>query len=216
MDNSTLEDRLSRFGLFEGFAQAELQQISGFVKEKNYRSGRILFHQGDLPDTFFLVESGSVRETGRNDDDDVVLRRTVDQHGYLAHRALMQGLAHESTAIAAESSLLLTIKADDFQTLLAMFPRLQERLRRIHVINRLLALPLFGGFPFEQLIHVADLAQVVDFPAGQTVFHQGEQSDAFYVIDAGLVRETATGGVPGTQTWPKYFAAGGFLGAMAC
>jgi CRP-like cAMP-binding protein/membrane protein YdbS with pleckstrin-like domain len=212
MDNSTLEDRLSRFGLFDGFAQTELQQICGFVKEKTFRSGRILFHQGDLPDAFYLVESGSVRETGRNDDDDVVLRRMVDQHGYLAHRALMQGQPHEATAIAIENSLLLTINGDDFQTLLAMFPRLQKRLRRVRVINRLLAIPLFSGFPLEQLIHVADLAQVVDFPAGQMIFHEGEPSDAFYVIDAGLVREIATGGTPGTQSWPKYFAAGGFFG----
>jgi CRP-like cAMP-binding protein/membrane protein YdbS with pleckstrin-like domain len=212
MDNSTLEDRLSRFGLFEGFAQAELQQICGFVKEKTFRSGRILFHQGDLPDTFFLVENGSVRETGRNDNDDVVLRRTVDQHGYLGHRALMEARAHETTAIAAENCLLLTIKADDFRTLLAMFPRLRERLRRVRVINRLMAIPLFGGFSLEQLTYVADLAEVVEVPAGQTVFAQGEESDAFYVIDSGQVRQTAMGGAPGTQTWPKYFTAGGFFG----
>jgi CRP-like cAMP-binding protein/membrane protein YdbS with pleckstrin-like domain len=80
------------------------------------------------------------------------------------------------------------------------------------VVNRLLAIPLFSAFSQEQLFHVAELLRVVDYPAGQTIFRQGEMPDAFYVIDTGQVRESVAGAAPGKQTWPKHFSAGSFFG----
>jgi CRP-like cAMP-binding protein len=124
----------------------------------------------------------------------------------------MDGTPSRATAIVVQSARLLLIDADDFGTLLAMFPRLQERLRRTRVVNRLLAIPVFGGFSQAQLYDVADLVRVVEYPAGQVVFHQGELADAFYAIDTGQVVERASGTVPGKQTWPKYLTAGSFFG----
>ena len=209
-----MEDRLSRFWIFEEFPQEDLVKLGGFVLEKQFPLGKTLFEQGDKPDFFYLVERGLVQEVGRDPypGGPEVVRRRVEAGGYLGHRPLLDDTVHKTTAKVIQNADLLAIKADDFRTLLAMFPRLRQQLQRIRVVNRLMAIPLFGSFSDDQLFQVADLLSLVEYPAGQTIFHQGEPSDAFYVIDTGQVVQRAMGTVPGKQAWPKYLTAGSFFG----
>lgn len=209
-----MEERLSRFQIFRNFSQEDLAKIGGFVVERPFLLGRTLFRQDDKPDFFYLVESGLVQEVGRapRPNGQEVIRRRVEAGEYLGHRPLIEDTVHKTTAKAVQNAHLLTIRADDFRTLLAMFPTLKERLQRISVVNRLLAMPLFASFSDDQLFQVADLLNLVEYPSGQTIFHQGEPSDAFYVIDTGQVVERAMGMVPGRQAWPKYLTAGNFFG----
>jgi CRP-like cAMP-binding protein/membrane protein YdbS with pleckstrin-like domain len=115
--------------------------------------------------------------------------------------------------MAVRDSRLLVLGEIAAETVLAMFPKLRERLRRVQVVNRLLAIPLFAGFSEDQLHQAADLAGLVSFAPGETIFYQGEPSKDFYVVDTGQVVERVVGVGPGDQTWPRYITAGGFLGA---
>jgi CRP-like cAMP-binding protein len=212
MADPSFEERLGKFGLFKGLNWDELAHVAAVLKEKTFASGEILFRQGDLPDFFYLVEQGVVEEIGRDQTGAVILRRMVTAGSFLGRWALMHDEQRRATATAIRTTYTLAIAADDFRTLLAVLPQLEERLWRIQIVDRLLAIPLFGSFSREQLFHVADLARTVEYPAGQAIFYQGEPADAFYVIDTGEVVETVTGKVPGTQTWPKYLTAGSFFG----
>jgi CRP-like cAMP-binding protein/membrane protein YdbS with pleckstrin-like domain len=215
MSDQTIEEQLSRFWLFQGFSQEELAQIAGFVKEKRFVVDETLFRQGDAPGFFYLVEAGAVEETSKDEKGAVSLHRRAEVGDVGGHRSLMASTPCHATAVVVRAARLLVIDADKFSTLLARFPRLQERLQRRHVVNRLLAIPLFSSFSLEQLLHVADMLRVVEYPAGQTIFPQGVPADDFYVIDSGQVKEEAVGSVPGAQPWPKYFTAGSFFGRYA-
>jgi CRP-like cAMP-binding protein len=92
---------------------------------------------------------------------------------------------------------------------------LRSRLDGRHVVNRLLAIPLFRFFDQEGLSRVADLVQEVEFPKGQAIFNKGALPEAFYVIDTGQVVEDPQGGAPGQESWPKYLTAGNFFGRYA-
>jgi CRP-like cAMP-binding protein/membrane protein YdbS with pleckstrin-like domain len=212
MADPTIEERLSRFRLFKDFSQNDLAQVGEFVEEKTFPSGKTLFQQGDQPDFFYLVEEGTIQETGRDLAGTVILRRKAEAGEPVGHRSLMGDIPRRVTATVVREARLLAISGDDFKTLLAMFSILRERLERKGVVNRLVAIPLFASFSREQLFHVADLLRAVEYPAGQTIFRQGEVADAFYVIDTGQVRESVSGSAPGKQTWPKHFTAGSFFG----
>ena len=215
MSEPAIIDRLSQFWVFHDFSEDELVQVGQFVEEKLFPLGATLFRQGDVPDFFYLLEKGGVQELGKGAAGEDVQRRRTEPGDYIGHRSLMEDTPCPTTAEAIQDARVLAIEAGNFKTLLAMFPRLEDRLRRIRVVNRLLAIPLFGGFTEDQLFHVADLVRQVVFPAGQTIFRQGEPADAFYVIDTGQVIERAVGHVPGRQTWPKYLSAGSFFGRYA-
>jgi CRP-like cAMP-binding protein len=208
-------ERLSQFWVLDGFSESELGQVGHFVQEMTFPPGATLFEQGDVPAFFYLLERGEVQEIGKDADGVDIQHRRTEAGDYVGHRPLMDDTPCQTTAQVSQGVGALVINADDFKTLLAMFPRLEARLRRIEVVNRLLAIPLFGEFSEEQLFHVADLVRLVFFPAGQIIFHQGEPADAFYVIDTGQVVERAVGQVPGQQAWPKYLSAGSFFGRYA-
>jgi CRP-like cAMP-binding protein/membrane protein YdbS with pleckstrin-like domain len=212
MADPTIEERLSRFRLFKDLSPEDLAQVAKFVEEKTFPSGTTLFQQGEPPDLFYLVEEGAIQETGRDQAGTIILRRKSDALDFVGHRSSMGDTPRQTTATVLRAVRLLAIRADDLRALLARFPDLRKQLDRKEVVNRLLAIPLFTVFSREQLFHVADLLRVVEYPAGQTIFRQGEMADAFYVIDTGQVRETVAGAAPGKQAWPKYFTAGNFFG----
>jgi CRP-like cAMP-binding protein/membrane protein YdbS with pleckstrin-like domain len=212
MADPTIEERLNRFRLFKDFSPDKLAQVAKLVEEKTFPSGKTLFQQGEPPDFFYLVEEGAIQETGRDQAGTVVLRRKAEALDFVGHRSSMGDTPRRTTATVLREARLLAIRADDLRALLAMFPALRDQLDRKQMVNRLLAIPLFSVFSREQLFQVADLLRVVEYPAGQTIFRQGEMADAFYVIDTGQVRETVAGAAPGKQAWPKYFAAGSFFG----
>jgi CRP-like cAMP-binding protein len=215
MANPDIVGRLGQFWIFEDFSPEELGRAASFVQEEVHPAGAVLFHQGDPPDDFYLVESGTVQEVGKDAAGTTTLRRTAEAGDFVGRRSLMQGTARLATATVTSEARLLVIRGDDFRTLLAMFPVLPERLERIRIVNRLLAIPVFGPCSEEQLFHVADLVRESECLPDQVIFHQGEPADAFYVIDTGQVVEDATGTVPGKQTWPKYLCAGDCFGRFA-
>ena len=47
--------------------------------------------------------------------------------------------------------------------------------------------PLFADIPTSLLAHIAAAASIRSFPAGQTIFREGETSDAVYVVRHGRV-----------------------------
>jgi len=212
MANLILAEAISKFCIFEGLLPEEIQEIASLVKEKNYHSSQNLFKQGDRPDYFYLVKRGIVQVVGRDGAGQVNLRRRAEKGDFVGHRSIMENTPRRATALVAADSELLAISAADFKAVIAAFPKLHERLRRTDTVNRLLATPLFSCFSLEQLFHIADLAKVVEYPAGEAIFYQGEPAAAFYVIDRGQVKESVSGAAASGHIWPKYLTAGSFFG----
>jgi CRP-like cAMP-binding protein len=205
--------RLCSFRIFEDLDPEEIEaHVAGFVQERTASRGTILFRQGDVPDFFYLVERGQVVEEKWDPGGKVLLQRYVSAGDFFGRRALMESTPRQTTASVTDDAWLLMIPSADFQTLLAMFPDLRERLKLTHVVNRLLAIPLFGSFSEAQLQLTADLAHEVRFASGAVLFDQGDVADAFYVIDTGQVIELGQGSTPGATDRPQYLSAGSWFG----
>ncbi len=215
MSSPNMVQRLQRFWIFQGLPESELARVQGFFHPRAYGASEEVFRQDDPPTRFYLVESGTVIQTGRDSGDREVLKRKAGPGEFMGHRALLAGKPHETTALVPRRAELLEVPADDFHTLLALLPEVRQRLGGRHIVNRLVAIPLFRSFDQETLSRIADLIQVEEFRAGETIFVRGELPTSFYVIDVGQVVEDAAGGAPGQETWPKYFTAGNFFGRYA-
>jgi CRP-like cAMP-binding protein/membrane protein YdbS with pleckstrin-like domain len=215
MSSPNMVQRLQKFWLFQGLPEGELARVQGVFQPREYSSGAELFRQGDQPVRFYLVENGTVVQTDRDSRGQEVLQRRIQARGFLGHRALLSGKAHETTARVPRRAELLEVSPGDFHTLLSLFPEVHRRLEGRHILNRLLAIPLFRSFDQEALSRIADLVEEVEFPEGQAIFIQGDLPTAFFVIDTGQVEESVAGSAPGKETWPKYFTAGNFFGRYA-
>lgn len=58
------------------------------------------------------------------------------------------------------------------------------RVEAAHLIDEL---PIFGDLPEDVLSELAGRVQLRTFPAGKTVFRQGDRPDAFYIVRAGVL-----------------------------
>ena len=207
--------RLGQFSIFTGFSPEELTYVRGLVREEKYRSGQIIFVQGQPTAALYLVDSGIIREEWENAAGQTVPTREAEAGDLLARWSVLNKEPYQTTARAHVATRLLTINHDDCDTLLQIFPILRTRLERGGIANRLIAIPLFSCFSEDELFYIAGLVKEREYPAGEPIFEAGEEADAFYVIDTGQVMESANRRTLGTQTWPKYFTAGHFFGRWA-
>jgi CRP-like cAMP-binding protein len=215
MASSDLQHRLSRFWILSQLDQEELRRTAEFVHEETAPAGRVLFRQGQAPTHFYLLERGVIQETGIDSAGKEILNRRVEPGDDVGRWGVLHGQPQRSTATVVREASLLSIENKDFQTLLAMVPRLRQRLERKNVVNRLWAIPLFASFNAQEITNVADLVREVDYPAGQTIFGEGDEADAFYVIDVGQVEETSYGLARGRESLPRVMTAGHFFGRHA-
>lgn len=209
--------RLMVFKLFEGLGPEELNNAGKLVDERFAAAGEVLHRQGEMPTELYLVESGEVLVEGKDSTSGRTLVRRVAEAGDLVgRRAAVDNVRHLASATVQRDASLLVISLGNLRMLLNLFPMLGERLARTEIVNRLMALPLFGGFNQGELLVLADLVRVVTCVAGQIIFRQGELADAMYIIDTGQVVQTIDGSPLGASrsdgTWPKYLAAGSFFG----
>ena len=79
--------RLGQFRLFAGLKEEDLIRAGNWVEEKIAGNGEVLFRQGTAPDFLYLVESGQIVEVGRDDANQVILRRTAEAGDLVGRRA---------------------------------------------------------------------------------------------------------------------------------
>jgi len=212
MASSDLQRRLSQTWPLSLLDQEELQRAAEFFHEETAPTDEVLFRQGEVPTRFYLLESGSIEESGKDSAGNEIVHRRAEMGDYVGGWELLHNKPQRATATVRSDAKLLTIENEDFQTLLAMVPKLRERLDRKNVIGRLLAIPLFASFDSQELANVAQLAREVQYPAGQTIFAEGDEADAFYVIDVGQVEETSKHPTRAGENWPQLLTAGSFFG----
>lgn len=206
--------RLGKFRLFEGFGVEELKRVGDFVEERHCVPTTVLFSQGTQPAFLYLVEAGAVQEIGFDPQGALNINRQARAGGIVGRRSMINDLPYPATATVIEDAMLLAISVAHLRALLTIFPALRQRLRRTECVSRFLAIPLLCSFTEEELFQqLADSLEEITFPAGTTIFEEGDRADALYVIDTGRVKESAKD--KNDKNWPKYFAAGSFFGRHA-
>jgi CRP-like cAMP-binding protein len=203
--------RLGQFRLFAGLSEADLTLIGQQFEEMTVPAGTPLFHQGEVSRSLYLVERGQIVEVERDSAKNVILHRVAEPGDLVGRRPALENIRHHTMAEALHNASVLFIDTESLWSLLRDLPTLHDRLRRTEVMGRLMAMPLFGDFDQAQLSQTVDLVQVLEYPAGQSIYSQDDPADYMYAIDTGQVVE-AKDGAPSIARWIGYHAAGSFFG----
>jgi CRP-like cAMP-binding protein len=121
-------DALRQKMLFLGLSDGQLQAVASVVRSKTYRSGEVVVRAGDLDDTLYIIERGSVemrvREQGPDEAEKAVAvyekGSYVDEAyagDFFGEFALVDLEAWSGTIVARERTLLLELKRDDLYEL---------------------------------------------------------------------------------------------------
>lgn len=119
---------LARVPLFSGLSSDALGKVAGAVRRVFRPAGSRLFACGDPSDSFFLVESGTVRI--RVPPSSVQEAREVDlgPGSFFGEMGLLRDQRRMADADVVEEARLLRVERADFEELMAVDPRIAERI----------------------------------------------------------------------------------------
>jgi CRP/FNR family cyclic AMP-dependent transcriptional regulator len=113
------KEALSKIYLFRELTPDEMDVLISISKEKKVKKNEIIFKEGDVGDTFYLIILGSVRIStmvpGVGEEALTILK----EGEYFGEMALIDDAPRSASAIANDDTRLLLIEKDDFRKLLA-------------------------------------------------------------------------------------------------
>lgn len=120
---------LRRVPLFEGLDEVDLARVLAVARLEHHPAGRVLFHEGDPVDAFYLVREGAVTvfRDAFGKPQQVLAR--LGEGGFFGEPGLLERVHRVASARTAVPSAVLRIDKDDLLCLLADHPPLALRLQ---------------------------------------------------------------------------------------
>jgi len=134
-------EKFSANRLFDGIADSVLKDIRPQLGVLRLRRDDVIYREGDRGDFLYLVGEGVVRISHRNRVGQPETLGFVESGNFFGGRALLEKKPHTAMAVAAQPSLLGTVKEKAFQKMLTVAPArlhmnflraVAERLRSIN------------------------------------------------------------------------------------
>jgi CRP-like cAMP-binding protein/ferredoxin-like protein FixX len=157
--------------LAPGIPTAELQELVETAEIQRFKSGEVIFAQGDEGDHMHLIRSGSCTVSMRVGGRDVVLSY-VPSGNYIGEMALLSDMPRSATVKAAHATETICIKGDAFKALLARNANLKASVE-VKFRQRIKA--------NEQMQNQPEAGSVIEFLIAQGV---GEGTDVLLIDES--------------------------------
>ncbi len=123
---------LRKTSIFSTLDSASLKKISGYFKERSYSVGDILFKEGTLGDTLYIIKEGTIKigkETKEGEEDTgQVLRREGDVFG---EAGFLDETPRPQTALVAKPTKALRLSRSEFLTILNSHPLIAYQIVKV-------------------------------------------------------------------------------------
>jgi CRP-like cAMP-binding protein len=200
---------LSKVPVFSTLAAEDLERLSSHLQPRRYAKGEVIFHQGDVGTTFYIVRKGEVTirlSSAEGKEMTLALLRRGDAFGELS---LLDGAPRSTDAVAREETSLLGLQREDFQRFLGerplVAPRMLAALSRL--VRRVTQLVYDANFldARARLARVLlDLAQTQGEEGPEGVVLTSQLTQAELATLCGLTRES-------TNKWMRFYEREGLL-----
>ncbi|MGD8359273.1 MAG: cyclic nucleotide-binding domain-containing protein, partial [Lysobacterales bacterium] len=123
-----LLDKLSVLDLMLNLPPEDIRRVVSHIEQRFFDEGEVICHEEDPCDALFLIEAGRVKILPTRPGAQPVLLGKGEAFGEMA---LVTGLTRITRAEALEKTVVWEIHKDDFNEVVAVSPRLQQRLERL-------------------------------------------------------------------------------------
>ena len=124
----TLLDRLSGLDLMTCLPPEDIRKVVSDIEKRVFARGELICHEDQPCDALFLVESGQVKVQGRDPESGAETLAVLGKGEAFGEFALVTGVPAVKRAEAIEDTVVWEIHKDDFNEVVAVSPRLQNRL----------------------------------------------------------------------------------------
>ena len=190
---------LDRSAMFDDLPEDVLSDLAGRVNLRGYPAGKPVFRQGDRPDAFFIVRTGSLEvleedlETGKER-----VIRTLAPGDTFGELGLIDGAPRAATVRPTTDSQLFEVDESTFDRLLSDMVHVPEFQPTLQQAAELRGLPPFASLGSTEIAMILDHGRWLNVAPGEVFVEQGQPGDAFYVIGTGQVEVIRDGQVVNT------------------
>ncbi|MBC7657265.1 MAG: DUF1003 domain-containing protein [Frankiaceae bacterium] len=128
--------------LFEGLTDDDLQALGGTLRRRPFAAGSMVFSQGDLGDSMYIVESGDINIHLPGDASLRISLKDIARGEYFGELALFDEKPRSASALATTETVLLELQRGTLadylerrpQVAMAILRTMSERLRETNTM----------------------------------------------------------------------------------
>ena len=117
-------DLLRKVPLFAGLSDQDLAALAGSLGKRTFAKNMIIFHQGSLGQTLYIIESGKVRIFLLSESGQETTLNIYGAGDVFGEFSLLDGLPRSAGAVAMEKTVTLTLSREDFLRHLEACPQM--------------------------------------------------------------------------------------------
>ncbi|KAG1705211.1 hypothetical protein DVH05_004143 [Phytophthora capsici] len=183
---------LRQVEILASLSERQLALLAGVLNALTYSDGEMIIKQGDVGDTFFIVEEGNVScqiEGPRG------FKNTDGTHGmelailgpgdYFGEMALLSDMPRNASIYAKGSVKCLSLGRQEFDSMLGPLTDVLDRNSRIRILR---TIPAFATKSQEALEYAISQLEIKAFQDSQCIYRQGDTAVAFYIVKSGCVK----------------------------
>lgn len=175
-----LQTAVKEILIFKSLDQEQREYVLDAMFEKTVPSGEKVIELGDDGDYFYVVDSGKLDCYIKiNGEEKKVL--TYDNTGAFGELALMYNTPRAATIVSTEECILWALDRTTFRQLV-LLTTMKKREMYESFLN---AIPLLQELEAYERMNLADALVTTHFPAGEAIIKQGDEAEAFFIIEKG-------------------------------
>jgi putative peptide zinc metalloprotease protein len=161
--------------IFDDLPEDVLSELAGEVSLVQTPNGKVVVRQGEVADSFYIVDRGAVQAVEEQEDGTERAIRTLGPGESFGELGLVESAPRAATIRAAGDSRLFKIGKATFDRLLSDVVRLPRFSATVQQTNELRQVPAFSKLEADELVRLLD----------HEVVTEGEEGDSFYAVGSG-------------------------------
>jgi CRP-like cAMP-binding protein/Zn-dependent protease len=190
---------IDRSPMFDDLPEDLLSDLAGRVTLSRYPSGKPVFRQGDRPDAFYVVRTGTLHVVEENPETgkDRVLRM-LGPGDVFGELGLVNGAPRSATVRPVVESELFVVDESTFDRLLAGMITKQDVEPTLQMAAELRSLRPFASLTSSDIGLLMEHGGWANVPPEEAIIREGEEGDSFYAVGAGKLDVFRDGQLIGT------------------
>jgi zinc transporter ZupT len=120
--------QLSKVKFFHNLSPSKIQPIIPYLHRNLYRQGKIMIHEGDPGDTFFIIENGEAIVMDDANNNVVNILKADDTYGLVE---MLTGISHSYTVVVKNDMHVWAINKESIDHIIALNPQLGAEIKEL-------------------------------------------------------------------------------------
>jgi CRP-like cAMP-binding protein len=183
--------KLPTIPIFSDLSQSAFVALAEGMNFIRKEKDEVLVREGEVGDSFFVIATGRVRVTKRDETGSEVMLAHLGEGAFFGEMALLSGAPRAATITADEPCEILELKAQVLMELCGQYPNVAESLKKFYrqrlLANVLAVSPFFRPFEKRERKVLVERFRSREVRAGEVVVAEGREADGLYVVLGGAV-----------------------------